>query len=254
MKLIWRFFIFALSFVIYSCNVKEEKVIDPTTPKEKKEVVLDNDDSDLHSKKEPIENEVVIQTKKESSIEQSFDEPIRKIEESKVVKASTPEKIVSIHDKIDVQNINHPTLIGLVEEGINQIRKEKGLSILGNRRNLKDAATIQNDYCIRESVLSHSQEDIRYGRIRDRIANFGGRYSTIGENIQYYGFLNNEINGEVFLFPPDYQEAAKDIVKAWVDSPGHYENIVNNDFKSFGTAVGWNDQLHAIFVTQVYGG
>ncbi len=170
------------------------------------------------------------------------------------VNQTISEDIINVDHKIDHKHIHKNTLIQLIEQNVNNIRKDKGLSLFANRRNLKDAATIQNDHCNRLSQLTHEQNDIKFKTVRDRIVHYGGRYSLVGENILYYGFLNNEIQGEVFLFPPDYEEAARDIVKIWVESPVHFENIINRDFAYIGTALEWNDQLHAIFVTQVYGG
>ncbi len=168
-----------------------------------------------------------------------------------------PIKIIDKHlykSKIDYSNIDKYYLISLIEERLNNQRMSKGLRRLYQRRNLKDAAQDQNDYVNHLSSLTHIQDDAKKSTVRDRVSHHGGRYMKVGENIQYYGFLNNDVNGEVFIFPPDYSEAADDIIKVWNESPGHYKNMMDKDFSSVGTALDWNAELKAIFVTQVYGG
>jgi len=86
------------------------------------------------------------------------------------------------------------------------------------------------------------------------VVHFGGRYGRVGENVQYYGLLNSRIGNEVFIRPTQYATVVEGIIQNWVESPGHYRNLMDPDYTYVGTAIGWHEDLSAIFVTQVYGG
>lgn len=154
----------------------------------------------------------------------------------------------------DPKQIDETFLITEIENGINTLRKEAGRGKLYPRRNLREAAILQNDFCAEQSALTHDHPDPKFNRVRERVIHFGGRYSIVGENLQYYGLLNRELDGEIFIKPTHYKEVVAGVIDNWVNSEGHYKNFMDEDFKFFGTAIRWNDELTAVFVTQVYGG
>ena len=155
---------------------------------------------------------------------------------------------------VDPQNLDHEVLTFYILDGINQLRRRQGYRQLLPRRNLRDAADLQNQHCISLGALSHSQPSPQFQSVRERVVHFGGRFDRVGENVQYYGLLNSRIGDEVFIRPTSYRTVVDGIIDNWVESPGHYRNLMDPDYTFVGTAIGWHDDLSAIFVTQVYGG
>jgi len=209
-------------------------------------------DSKSNNKNSPSEMEWNHEMKTEEGV--SVLDTKEKDKASSKTDKTIKEEPMKVSEKVDHYNINDVMLIQLIEDGINQIRIDQGLPLFTMQSDLTDAATLQNNYCNKLSTLTHDQSSSNYRTVRDRVAHFGGGYRAVGENVQYLGFMNNTMNGKVSIFPPDYKEAAAGIIKNWVDSPGHYRNIINRDYTSIGTAIAWNEELKAVFVTQVYGG
>jgi len=241
------YFLVATFFVFTSCG--QEKPSSTTTPVEQ-DIPVDVQDSDLDRESD----EAVIETPNttpEITIDDEGTSPIDFDSIRAMVNTTSSTTLASIFDP---NLFDRNFLIIEIERGINEIRSRDRIRPLLPRRNLRDAAELQNDYCITIRSLTHTHEAVRYRTVRDRVVQFGGRYRSVGENVQYYGLMNSTISGEKFIRPTSYQQVVEGVVDNWVKSPGHYENMMKEDFSYVGTAIGWDDELTAVFVTQVYGG
>ena len=141
----------------------------------------------------------------------------------------------------------------LVHRGINEVRRQQGATDLTKHNILAKAALDHNNYQIRTDTLTHYQKDPDKQTVKERIDSFGGRFSRVGENVQYKGFPVRTWGMQREILTPSYQEAAKEIIQNWVNSPGHYRNLINPDYEYVGTAIGWNPENNAVFATQVFG-
>lgn len=163
-------------------------------------------------------------------------------------------KAKDVHQKIDIRNIDIDLLNDLVHLGINEVRRSNGISDLSPDPILDNAARDQTDYMIRFDQLSHYQNDPAKKTVRDRILSFGGHYfRAMGENVQYHGFPVRTYSGRKEVMASSYINAAENLIKNWVKSPGHYRNLISADFKYVGTSVGWNVENASLFATQVFG-
>ena len=157
--------------------------------------------------------------------------------------------------KIDLATFDVPLLMHLVHGGINEVRRRKGAAALAIDPILTQAALDQNNYQIRTDQLSHYQDNPLKKTVRERVNSFGGQFRMVGENVQFKGFPVRtwSTGNEREIITPTYVDAASDLIKNWVNSPGHYKNLINAKYRFVGTAVGWNPENSAVFSTQVFG-
>lgn len=163
-----------------------------------------------------------------------------------------PEKATA---KINITTFDFTLLTHLVHGGINEVRKRKGATALAIDPILTQAAVDQNNYQMRTNQLSHYQDNPLKRTVRERVDGFGGQFRMVGENVQFKGFPVRtwSTGNEREIITPSYVDAAADLIKNWVSSPGHYKNLINPKYRFVGTAVGWNPDNSAVFSTQVFG-
>ena len=105
-------------------------------------------------------------------------------------------------------------LINRVLELTNEERAKAGLDPLELNSELANAAESHSDSMAEDDFFSHTGAD-GYS-VGDRVQSNGYQYSTVGENIAA-GYTT-----------------AEDVVQAWMDSPGHRDNILNADYTEIG--------------------
>lgn len=161
---------------------------------------------------------------------------------------------VDIQSKVDIRNIDFNLLNELVHRGINEVRASKGVASLEPNSILEASANDQNVYMIQSDKLTHYQNSPHKKTVKDRVLSFGGNgFRTMGENVQYKGYPVRTSGRYREVITDSYHKTAVDLVMNWVNSPGHYKNLISPNFKYVGTAVGWNPENSALFATQVFG-
>lgn len=110
---------------------------------------------------------------------------------------------------------------------LNHKRQEHGLDRLQRDRRLSRAAHAHTFDMIRGRYFAHVS---RRGRdVGDRLAHTGytrgARWWLVGENLAWGG-------GSL--------STPRQIMSAWMDSPGHRANILNRDFREIGVAVAFD--------------
>ncbi|MBT8219637.1 MAG: conjugal transfer protein TraF [Bacteroidia bacterium] len=161
---------------------------------------------------------------------------------------------LDVHANIDIMNIDFELLNELVHRGINEVRAKKGASNLNPNAILDAAAKDHTDYMMRFDQLTHFQNNSNKKTVKERILSFGGsQFRMMGENVQYKGFPVRTYGRHKEIIAPSYQQAAQDLVTNWVNSPGHYRNLIDPKYQYVGTSVGWNPENSALFATQVFG-
>ncbi|MGM0628860.1 MAG: CAP domain-containing protein [Patescibacteria group bacterium] len=151
------------------------------------------------------------------------EEPIRELsegdtyheEEKSKNDTVTPEPLESLDSDSDSSGL-------LTTEGIvrytNEERNGEGLSSLDVNKKLKSAAKIKLNDMFSRDYFSHYDEDGGMGvSVLAEMVGYEG--ITVGENLAMGHFEND-----------------KDLVKAWMDSPGHRANIMKGDYMEIGIA------------------
>lgn len=110
----------------------------------------------------------------------------------------------------------------LTKEGVifwtNEMRKQNGLLPLQENLKLDFSAQIKLEDMFENQYFAH--DSLSGEGVGDLAAQAGYEFIIIGENLAMGGFENDEI-----------------LVKAWMDSPGHRENILNIRYREIGVAV-----------------
>ncbi|MDD5570739.1 MAG: CAP domain-containing protein [Bacteroidales bacterium] len=171
-------------------------------------------------------------------------------------------KAQSPNDLIDESNINLKFLEHLVKLEIDSVRQSKRLNALLNDSILYLAASDQVNYLDEKRKLSHFQPENKEKKSpQNRIEFYGGKYYITGENAiliyintptTYKHEKKKGINTTHVI--STYKQAALDIMIGWVNSPGHYANIVTKEYKITGVALSFDSKENVIRGVQVFGG
>ena len=96
----------------------------------------------------------------------------------------------------------------------NQARVENGLEPLAISTSLMDSAQFKTEDMVATGVFSH--ESPTYGGLQNILARFNISYRAAGENIAVG------------------QRSPEEVVNAWMNSPGHRANILNDNYTHIG--------------------
>ena len=148
-------------------------------------------------------------------------------------------KIVDVKNKkkIDEEKILYDKMKEELLLLVNNERKEKGLSILLNNIKLDKIAQIHSNGQFKCMEMSHSGcplDPKDKETLVERVNCTDYDWRRIGENVAY-GY-----------------RSSKSVFDAWMDSPGHRENILNPNFKDIGIGIK-GEFLNDIYWTQVFG-
>ena len=97
---------------------------------------------------------------------------------------------------------------------VNQQRRQNGLSPLTHRADLKNVAHKKAEDMIKSNYFSHNSPN--YGSPFDMLRTYGISYQTAGENIA------------------KGQNSPEAVMNSWMNSPGHRQNILNNQYDAIG--------------------
>lgn len=120
---------------------------------------------------------------------------------------------------------------------LNQLRAENGLPVLGAGKGLRDAARAHSNRMQRDDFFAHTDPDGR--SINDRVAAVDRQtlYSAMAENLAK-------------IRPPG-RDPARTVHDGWVNSPGHYKNMISDRFSHVGVGCAVMKQI--LVCTQVFG-
>lgn len=158
----------------------------------------------------------------------------------------------SLRQVIDFQKIDYPLLQAAIFFCTNEERVKNGLKPFQFSQEVENTAAGHAQDMVNYNFYGHTSP-IRFRRtLRDRLNRAGINPKYIGENIcstfglQYepgkkvskplrpgeFRYMNTA-NREI-IPPHTYLSFAKSVVKLWMDSPGHRQNILNPIFTSMG--------------------
>lgn len=115
-------------------------------------------------------------------------------------------------------------------DGINNVRANYGMSALTANKKLNKAAQGHSNNMANHNCLSHT---LGNSDMTQRIKNAGYNYRSCAENIAY-----------------TYHTDAEEVVNMWVNSQGHFDNILGN-YRHIG--VGVTRRGSTVFYTTVFG-
>ncbi|SEL04604.1 Uncharacterized conserved protein YkwD, contains CAP (CSP/antigen 5/PR1) domain [Carnobacterium iners] len=177
----------------------------------------------------PESNKSIIEG--EGSLKKVNPTPESQLQES--VAVAEPE--VEINEK--TATIDYQLLEDSIFDLLNQVRCEKNLPELTPNAQLKKAARKRAKET--EESFSHTRPDGRDTFTILEEAEYQYVYQLAGENL---GMATNYL---------DETGMAELLSDGWVDSPGHYENMIHKDFKEVGIGVSFDGEN--IYAVQLFG-
>ena len=114
---------------------------------------------------------------------------------------------------------------------VNVERQKQGLGKLSLNAKLSNVATLKSQDMINKNYFDHTSPT--YGSPFDMMKQFNISYKTAGENIA------------------KGQKTPAEVVKAWMNSQGHRENILNKNYTEIGIGVA-KDANGTLYWTQMF--
>ncbi|GAA3643289.1 CAP domain-containing protein [Flavivirga jejuensis] len=144
-------------------------------------------------------------------------------------------------------DFNHEKLSDLLAAHVNNLRIKLGKLPLKRDADLAKAAKLQSDYIAEINSLTHVQVGTKFIRVKDRVSHFSRQFSTVGENILYTKPVRLSLNSKAL------EKLAFDMFRSWKNSPGHYANMILDDYKYGDFGFTYNSKSKRIFAAQVFG-
>ncbi|HIZ70399.1 MAG TPA: CAP domain-containing protein [Candidatus Atopostipes pullistercoris] len=140
---------------------------------------------------------------------------------------------------ISTQNgeVNYEVIEAKVIELTNELRQEKGLSTLQPNDALRTGAYVRAVEL--EESFSHTRPDGSDAFTVFETENLSYPYKRAGENLAM---------GTYYL--PE-EEMAQFLFEGWVESEGHYENMVQQEYTEIGVGVHYDGEY--LYLTQLFG-
>lgn len=157
-------------------------------------------------------------------------------------------------DKIDQRNVNLPYLEFLVKTKIDSIRNNNGHFPLVNDAILYEAAKHHADYLVKEDLISHTEPNKKFANPQKRVEHFGGLDYFAGENVASIYILVPTRSKRIrkVHINETYEDAANELVVAWVKSKPHYKNMNLDKYQVTGLALSFDRAKNCIKAVQVF--
>lgn len=150
--------------------------------------------------------------------------------------------------KLEIGNLSSQLLESLILQKINNHRSEKNLKTLKNSEALAKAAANHSSYQGNKKKLTHEQDNVNLKTPSLRVHKFKGKFNLVGENVALVSWDNSST----------YASIAEDFFQAWMNSPPHYENIINPDFRNSGIRFRFSKDAQTkgsvLYATHVFAG
>lgn len=157
-------------------------------------------------------------------------------------------------DQFQVYSFNRRFLEHRIKEGIDSVRVAHGLTRLYNDSILYVAAAYHAGYLFKRGELSHDEPEFPDRKTPQlRAEYFGARNYGVGENIAYtYAGMPVKNKKGTTHVSTTYRQVANDLVIGWVNSPGHFRNMLTPEYNATGLAVYADPETGRIYAVQKF--
>ncbi len=153
--------------------------------------------------------------------------------------------ILSIQLSAQEISLEYQQLSNILLEKINELRADKEIGSLELNIDLSNASHLHSSYMARYNRLRHEESSRKLKTPFLRVQKYSNEYEFVGENILFIGYKGKKLKKK------DIEIIAEEIFTNWKNSPKHFENMINPQFKlcGFGFAIGKNK----LYATNVFG-
>ncbi|WP_026994102.1 CAP domain-containing protein [Flectobacillus major] len=159
-----------------------------------------------------------------------------------------------VNEAIDVLAPNYALLDACIFHQTNRVRQQYGLPLLKYRGGLHKAARLHSESMISHNFYAHiNPYSPEYASMEDRIEGLDRKYYELAENVAQvdllatpssycpvrkkngeYLFLNCETQKPLSMLT--YKAFAEEVLKVWMQSKGHRQNVLHQDMYYLGCA------------------
>lgn len=166
---------------------------------------------------------------------------------------NTYRKYSEFNKAIEVDNFDNELLEAAIFFATNEERQKHKLPLVKYNKLLADAARLHSDDMVKYKFFDHiNKKNKKHKEPKLRAAASGIKNPYIAENIIEGFILNYDGNKKLIIKEPGvfvdsdtklnltnrtYLELADNLVKRWMDSPGHRVNILSKDALELGCGV-----------------
>jgi len=142
----------------------------------------------------------------------------------------------------------------LVKQKIDSVRLKHKRLQLSHDKILHKAAAHHSEYIKSKNKLSHTETTKNLKTPQDRANYFGATNLLVGENILFTDY-NNKITtpkGKKYT-PKSIETLANLIVQLWIESPGHYKNMLTKEYELTAVAIAFdakNERISCRWISQ----
>lgn len=151
--------------------------------------------------------------------------------------AEVTEQPTAVESTSDSSEVDYAIVESTIISLLNELREEQGLNPLTPNEELKEAATIRAIET--EELFSHTRPDGTDAFTVFDEETVSYNYQLVGENLGMATYYLEE------------EEMAELLFNGWVESEGHYENMVRPDYEEIGIGVHYDDEH--LYATQIFG-
>ncbi|MBI1838550.1 MAG: CAP domain-containing protein [Flavobacteriia bacterium] len=160
----------------------------------------------------------------------------------------------SISAQFNPHNFNQKLLEHQIKILIDSTRNAHQLPPLFNDSILYVASRHHAEYLVKKGILSHEETGSKtcYSP-QDRAYYYGASKSyLVGENLVYTPYNSSvKVKGKIFQ-TENYLEIARSMVYAWINSKGHFKNIITPDYQVTGLAISIDTIKQRIYACQKF--
>jgi uncharacterized protein YkwD len=155
----------------------------------------------------------------------------------------------------DQMQIDAEILNNQIIKEVNKLRKKAKQDSLVTDSALSNAGKDHADYLAKKQTISHFQKAKNKETPNNRVEFYGGSYSNLGENIQFFNSKTPiKLKGEKQATPiTDYERLAKAMVLNWKKSKLHYKNMISPDFTRSWTEISIDPKTGNVYAVQLLG-
>lgn len=154
----------------------------------------------------------------------------------------------------EVEDLDLKLLEYKVRHKIDSIRLANRINQLENDSILYLAAKHHSDYMVKNSKLTHKEARSDFRNSWDRVEYYKGAYNRIGENVLQTNYNKIVLHNGKKYKTNSIDKLANLMVKLWVDSQGHLNNIKNKEFTHTALAISADKNNDEVYACQVFAG
>lgn len=156
--------------------------------------------------------------------------------------------------RVSNEQFNEEYLEHLVKVRVDDVRAKHACKALVNDSILYVASKHHAGYMQRKRRMSHFENDIDSMKTPQlRVDHFGGENYAVGENVLMTDYDVDLTGKKGKKFDGRYYESLADaIVNGWVNSPGHFKNIITPEYQITGVTVAIDKEKKRLYACQKF--